>query len=345
MDPNNPNFSQMSQHFSDLGDDFITNPNFQVFLQRLGNTSLQNPSQQQTPSQFSTENTYYDQQTPQANPTENAYYDQQRSPAYEGSNSQYDESQEENVPETPQYPAPHPRIPTNQPLAKASRIWSVAEDEVLIGLYLKLSEDALVGTSQKASELWRKVHADYSLAQAEKPHILPLRPMKSLETHWRRMAAGLLQWSSCYEEAGKLPEIGSGYNEADRIKNSYKLFYISTNPQHNFAFPHGVEMVNKDPKWRTKLRWGLSKEERKTCGPDDEEDSSGSGKRSRAEGEISTHGYSSEGLPRPDGVKKTKAKRNKGKAVVSESAFFNIGEQMKACTEVREKRQIYDNKS
>ena len=323
MDPNNPNYYHLSQHFSDLGEDFITNPNFQLFLGRLGNPSLQNSDHQQTPPQIPNQNSYYEQQTP---------------PVTVGSNSEYDESQEEAVPETPQYPPPPPRIPTNQPLAKASRIWSVAEDEALIGLYLKISGDALVGTNQKASHLWRKVCDAYNAAQAEKPHILPPRPLKSLETHWRRMAADLLQWTSCYEEAGKLPESGSGYNEADRIKNASKLFYISTNPQHNFAFPHAVEMVNQDPKWRTKLRWGRSKEEIKACGADDEQNSIGSGKRSMAEGEsdVRTDGFSSGGLRRPDGVKKTKSQR-KGKAVASESAFLSIGEQMRACTEVRER--------
>ncbi|XP_021766284.1 uncharacterized protein LOC110730769 [Chenopodium quinoa] len=292
MDPNNPNYNQLAQHFSDLGNDFITSPNFQLFLERLGNPSSQNSVHQPTPPQIpNNENTYFEQQTPSVT---------------EGSNSEYDVSQEEAVPETPQYPPPPPRIPANQPLAKASRIWSVAEDEALIGFYLELSDDALRGTSQKASELWRKFQAAYCKLQAEKPHILPPRPMKSLETHWRRMAADLLQWTSCYEEAGKLPESGSGYNEVNRIKNASKLFYISSNPQHNFAFSHGVEMINKDPKWRTKLRWGLSKEERKGCGADDEEDSSGSGKRSRAESEneICTNGFMSGGLPRPNGIKK-----------------------------------------
>ncbi|XP_021750229.1 uncharacterized protein LOC110715918 [Chenopodium quinoa] len=211
-----------------------------------------------------------------------------------------------------------------QPLAKASRIWSVAEDEALIGLYLKISDDALRA---------------YCKVQAEKPHILPPRPMKSLETHWRRMAADLLQWTSCYEEAGKLPESGSGYNEADRIKNASKLFYLSSNPQHNFAFLHGVDLVNEDLKWRIKLKWGLSKEERKGCGADDEEDSSGSGKRSR----DASDGFMSGGLPRPDGVKKTKAKR-KGKAVASDSAILSISEQIKACTEVITLPQLQKDK-
>ena len=86
MDPNHPMYSQISQHFSDLGDDFLTNPQIRLFVERLGNTFLQNPSQQQTPSQIPQENTYTEQQTP---------------PLFQGSNSQYDDSQED-VPETPQ---------------------------------------------------------------------------------------------------------------------------------------------------------------------------------------------------------------------------------------------------
>ncbi|XP_021771495.1 uncharacterized protein LOC110735615 [Chenopodium quinoa] len=195
---------------------------------------------------------------------------------------------------------------TNLPAAKASRIWLVVEDDALIGLYLEISECAIASTNQKASELWRKIHEAHNNTQKEKPHILSPRALKSLESHWRRMAADILQWQSCYEEVAKLLESGSGYNEVDQIKNASKLFHISTG--HNFTFPHEVEIVKDDPKWRTKLRWALSNEERKACGANDEEDNSGSGKRSRAEvgDEAPNDGFSSGGLPRPNDVKKSK---------------------------------------
>ncbi|XP_021767535.1 glutathione S-transferase T3-like [Chenopodium quinoa] len=175
-----------------------------------------------------------------------------------------------------------PNLKSNQVVARATRIWSVAEDETLIGLYLEISENAIKGTSQKATSLWRDVHAAYQLAHAEKPHILPPRPMKSLTSHWRRLAADTLQWISCYDEAGRLPEGGSGYNEADRIKSASKLFHLAQG--RNFAFPHAVEMLNRDPKWRPKLRWSLSKEERKAVRDVEEQGSAGSGKRSRDDG-------------------------------------------------------------
>ncbi|XP_021738027.1 glutathione S-transferase T3-like [Chenopodium quinoa] len=153
-------------------------------------------------------------------------------------------------------------------------MWSVAEDEALIGLYLQFSEDAIVGTNQKAAALWRKISAAYDQAHSEKPHILTPRPLRSLESRWRRMATYLIQWSSCYDEAGRAT--GSGYNEADRIHNASKLFYISSKPTpHNFNCHHGWEMVKNDPKWRTKLRWALSREERLACGDAVEDDSSG----------------------------------------------------------------------
>ncbi|XP_021771525.1 glutathione S-transferase T3-like [Chenopodium quinoa] len=195
-------------------------------------------------------------------------------------------------------------------------MWSVAEDEALIGLYLQFSEDAIVGTNQKAAALWRKISAAYDQAQAEKPHILPPRPLRSLESRWRRMATDLIQWSSCYDEAGRAT--GSGYNEADRINNASKLFYISSKPTpHNFNCHHGWEMVKNDPKWRTKLRWALSREERLACGDAVEDDSSGSEKRCRTEDEddVPVTGFCFGGLPRPDGVKKAKSRRNKGKGV------------------------------
>ena len=317
MDPNNPNFSN---YFSDLGDDFVTNPRFQTFLQRI---ATQYPPQQ-IPPQFS------EQQTPPQFPIQNNTYEPHSPPVYQGSNSQHDDEIEETVPETPQYPPPPSRVSANQnqPLAKGSRMWSVAEDETLIGLYLQFSEDAIVGTNQKASVLWRKISAAYDQAQAEKPHILPPRPLRSLESRWRRMAADLIQWSSCYDEAGRAT--GSGYNEADRITNASKLFYASSKPtQHNFNCHHGWEMVKNDPKWRTKLRWALSREERLAAGDAVKDDSSGSDKRCRTEeeGAMPSTGFSSGGLPRPDGVKKAKSKRNKGKQVASEAS--SIAEQMK----------------
>ncbi|XP_021734044.1 glutathione S-transferase T3-like [Chenopodium quinoa] len=234
----------------------------------------------------------------------------------------------------------------NQPqqLARASRIWSVAEDEALTGLYMKFSQDAISGTNQKATVLWRKVSAAYDKAQVEKPHILPPRPVRSLESHWRRMATVLLQWSTCYDEDGRAT--GSGYNEVDPISNASKLFYILVNPPHNFTCHHVWEMIKNDPKFRTKLRWGLSKEETQACGDDVEDDSSDSGKRCRTEvaGDGPSTGLSSGGLPRPDGVKKAKAKRNKGKQVASESAVLSIGEQMKASNENREREAILRQK-
>ncbi|XP_021775989.1 uncharacterized protein LOC110739814 [Chenopodium quinoa] len=276
MDPNNPDFSN---HFSDLGDDFIANPRFQLFLQRLGNTSLQN-SPQQTPHQTPFENTTYEPHSPLVN---------------QGSNSHFDDEMEETVSDTPQYPPPPPRVSVNQnqSLTKSSRMWSIAEDEALIGLYLQFSEDAIVGTNQKAVVL------------------------------------------CCYDEAGRAT--GSGYNEADRINNASNLFYISSKPtQHNFNCHHGWEMVKNDPKWRTKLRWALSREERFACGDVVEDDNSGSEKRCRTEDEgvVPVIGFSSGGLPRPDGVKKAKFRRNKGKGVAFEVS--NISEKMQQNNASRE---------
>ncbi|XP_021762529.1 uncharacterized protein LOC110727271 [Chenopodium quinoa] len=182
----------------------------------------------------------------------------------------------------------------NQVAAQATRVWFFTEDGALIELYLQISEDAIKGTDQKATDLWRNVHAAYQMAQAEKPHILPRRNMKSMSLHWRRLAADTLQWISCYDEAGRLPEGGRGYNEADRVKSALKLFHLAT--VHNFSFPHAVEMLNKDPKWRPKLGWSLSKEETKAVCDVEEQGSAGSRKRSRDDvgDETPTDGFSLE---------------------------------------------------
>ncbi|XP_021757413.1 glutathione S-transferase T3-like [Chenopodium quinoa] len=283
MDPNNPN---VRQQYSGFSDDFLTNPEFQLCLQRMGNTSLQPPPQHQTPTEFPLEHYDNEERTPETD---------------QGSNTQFDDSQEENVPETPQYPPLVPRMQSNQVAERATRVWSIAEDEALIRLYFQISEDAIKDTNRKATDLWRNVHAAYQMAHVEKPHILPPRPMKSLSSQWRRLAAETLQWISCYDKAGRLPEGGSGYNEANRGKSASKLFHLAKG--HNFSFPHAVEMLNKDPKWRPKLRWSLSKEERKAACDVEEQGSLGSGNRSRDDvgDETPTDGFSSGGIRRPDG--------------------------------------------
>ncbi|XP_021768627.1 uncharacterized protein LOC110732948 [Chenopodium quinoa] len=298
MDPNNPNFRQQ---FSGFSDDLLTNPKFQLFLQRMGNTSLQPSPQYQTPTQFPLRNHVIEECTPET---------------VHDSNTQFNESEEDSVPETPQYPPPVPELQSNQVVARPTRIWSVAEDETLIGLYLEISENAIKGTSQKATSLWRDVHAAYQSAHAEKPNIIPPRPMKS-----------------------RLPEGGSGYNEADRIKSASKLFHLAQG--RNFAFLHAVEMLNKDPNWRPKLRWSLSKEERKAVRDVEEQGSAGSGKRSRDDGgdETPIDGFSSGGIQRPEGVKKAKAKR-KGKEVASESGSSELSERMKEFATIREREAI-----
>ncbi|XP_021759589.1 glutathione S-transferase T2-like [Chenopodium quinoa] len=177
------------------------------------------------------------------------------------------------------------------------------------------------------------------MAHAEKPHIPPPRPMKSLTSHWRRLEADTLQWISCYDEAGRLPEGGSDYNEADRIKSTSKLFHLAQG--RNFTYPHAVEMLNKDPKWGPKLRWSLSKKERKAACDAEEQGSAGSGKRSRddVEDETPTDGFSSGGIQRPEGVKKAKAKR-KGKEVATESGSSDLSERMKEFATICEREAI-----
>ncbi|XP_021774065.1 glutathione S-transferase T3-like [Chenopodium quinoa] len=322
MDPNNPNFRQQ---FSGFSDDFLTNPEFQLLLQRTGNMSSRPPPLHQTPTEVPLQNPANEDRTPETDL---------------GSNTLFDESEEESVPETPQYPPPPVRLlEPNQVPARATRIWSVAEDEALIGLYLQISEDAIKSTSQKATSLWRNVHAAYQTLHTQKPHIIPSRPIKSLTSHWRRLAADTLQWISCYDEASRLPEGGSGYNEADRIKSAAKLFHVAQG--RNFTFPHAIEMLNKDPKWRPKLRWSMSLKERKAACDAEEEGSAGSGKRSRddVEDETPTDGFSSGGLQRPEGVKKEKAKR-KGKAVATESGSSELSERVKEFATIHEREAI-----
>ncbi|KAL2936765.1 Glutathione S-transferase T3 [Bienertia sinuspersici] len=200
-----------------------------------------------------------------------------------GSNSQHDEyrSEEENVPETQEEPIMTPPVASIQRRAVSStaRSWSVKEDEALIACYMQHCTDAIIGTNQKASTLWRKVAESWEAAQKNRPFELPVRGPKMLENRWRRMASDINLWVGCYEEAKKAT--GSGYNEDDTVQTAHTLFQNSTTPPRNFLCEHGWRMLCAYPKWRVKMRWAMSKKEREIANSEgNAEESSGSGKKS-----------------------------------------------------------------
>ncbi|XP_021840794.1 glutathione S-transferase T3-like [Spinacia oleracea] len=253
-----------------------------------------------------------------------------------------EDEEEENVPETQEPIMTHPLATNpNQQVAvsSSSRSWSVKEDEALISSYMLHCTDILVGTDQKACELWKKVSSTYDAIQVQRPYELPPRSLKMLESRWRRMATDIILWSGCVEEARRL--MGSGSNVVDENSTAHKLFRDSVKPKpRNFLCEHGWRMVTAYPKWRKKLRWGMSKKDRDIHDTEsDPEDIGGSGKRTRVDANGDTiiesgGSYVSGGIQRPDGVKKTKAKR-KGKGLASEEETSSFSEQLKANNEMR----------
>lgn len=303
-------------NLNNIDPNLLQNPEFQKFLQNIGGnvSNVQFPQQQQTPPsnvhdvhQMSDNNDY--------------------SPhCYQGSNNEFHghQSEDESVPET-QEPIMSPPVVSIQPraMSSAARSWSVKEDEALIACYMEHCTDAIIGTNQKASVLWRKVAESWDAAQVNRPHELPVRTSKMLENRWRRMASDINLWVGCYEEAKKAT--GSGYNEDNTVQTAHTLFRASTTPTRNFLCEHGWRMLCQYPKWRRKMRWAMSKKERETANAEeDTEGSASSGKRNRVDEDgdtgMGTGSFTSGGINRPDGVKKAKAKR-KGKQVAPDVAI------------------------
>ncbi|KAL2924900.1 Glutathione S-transferase T3 [Bienertia sinuspersici] len=122
---------------------------------------------------------------------------------YQGSNSQFDEyhSEEENVPETQEPIMSPPLAPTQaHAISSPARSWSIKEDEALIACYMEHCTDAIIGTNQKGTTLWRKVSESYDVAQVNRPNELPPRNAKMLENRRRRLAGEINLWVGCYEE-------------------------------------------------------------------------------------------------------------------------------------------------
>ncbi|KAL2893931.1 Glutathione S-transferase T3 [Bienertia sinuspersici] len=179
--------------------------------------------------------------------------------------------------------------------------------------------DAIVGTDQKASTLWRKNGESYNAAQATSPNELPVRNVRMLESRWKRIVPDITLCTSCYDEACKVT--CSGYNDEDAITNAARIFRQSTNPPRNFLLLHVWKMLYAYPEWRVKIRWGMLKKEREVVDlSGEEEEGGGSDKRNRVDDDadtvIGSSNYTSGGMQRPDGVKKAKSKqKGKGKKV------------------------------
>ncbi|KAL2920399.1 Glutathione S-transferase T3 [Bienertia sinuspersici] len=228
---------------------------------------------------------------------------------FQGSSTQFNDTQNDEddvIPET-QQPIMSPPLPVNR---------NRQQPQITVSSYLLLE----VGTNQKASTLWRKIGESYNAAQASSPNELPVRNVRMSESRWKRIVPDITLWASCYDEACKVT--GSGYNDEDAITNATRIFRQSTNPPRNFLLLHVWKMLCAYPKWRVKIRWGMSKKEREVVDlGGDEEEGGGSDKRNRVDDDgdtvIGSSNYTSGGMQRLDGVKKSKSKqKGKGKKLL-----------------------------
>ncbi|XP_021854114.2 glutathione S-transferase T3-like [Spinacia oleracea] len=284
-------------------------------------------------NQYSDYNSYVQGNSPSQNFQQSFY-----------ANSTVCEDVEDSVPETQPPIMTHPLpVRPNQriPEAVASRSWSIQEDEVLVAGYMTYCTDVVLGTDQKAIDIWKQVSAYYDKVQEERPYEVAKRGLRMLESHWRRIAADVQLWAASFEKDEDL-FAKSGNSNGDVYSIAQKLFRdsVKSGPK-NFTCEHAWKMVCDQPKWRRRMRWGISKEERELRDNVEgtPQDSEGSGKRTRLDDDGnnvlgSGESFVSGGLNRPDGVKKTKARR-KGKGASSSEAVSSFGDSLQANTAMR----------
>ncbi|KAK9669253.1 hypothetical protein RND81_13G119300 [Saponaria officinalis] len=218
--------------------------------------------------------------------------------------------------------------------------FSLAEDEALISSFMQHSQDPTIGTNQKKRDLWVKVKNLLDEARKANPSQIRERSAGMLGSRWRRIAAGVMKWVGCYEEAARRKT--SGMSEEDVIKEAIKT--------HNgpFQFEHQWILLKKFRKWESCVGGYLSENCRsnynnvsenignKPVTPTSQTDpeSQGSGKRSRnnitsddGEGSISK---------RHMGVKAAKMNKGKGKGNVVQMEF--LAETIKGYSEVQIQR-------
>ncbi|KAK9669481.1 hypothetical protein RND81_13G133600 [Saponaria officinalis] len=101
--------------------------------------------------------------------------------------------------------------------------FSLAEDEALISSFMQHSQDPTVGTNQKKRDLWVKVKNLFDEARKANPSQIRERSAEMLGSRWRRIAAGVMKWVGCYEEAGRRKI--SGMSEEDVTSYQVSLLF------------------------------------------------------------------------------------------------------------------------
>ncbi|KAK9706350.1 hypothetical protein RND81_07G118200 [Saponaria officinalis] len=299
----------------------------------------------QLPSQLSQNISRNESVTPQSQWAQNFFPTQQSSPNflpssypsqnYDHPNDVDNEDGDDDVVETPSLGVQ----PSNKRVMNKNP-FSLAEDEALISSFMQHSQDPTVGTNQKKRDLWVKVKNLFDEARKANPSQIRERSAGMLGSRWRRIAAGVMKWVGCYEEAARRKT--SGMSEEDVIKEAIKT--------HNgpFQFEHQWILLKKFRKWESCVGGYLSENCRSNYNNVSENignepatpisqtdpESQGSGKRSR--NNITSDDEEGSISKRPMGVKAAKMNKGKGKGNVVQMEF--LAETIKGYSEVQIQR-------
>lgn len=343
MDPNHPRPNFDPQNLNNFDPSLTSHPQLQALLQAMSGMSANVPQNVQTynfpPPNY--QNPYSFPHNFQYPPLQNTYTQEQPTPN-QGSSSHIpideEEDDDEIVPETYQTPVTEPLL--SHPVPSRSRqqnvelpkkMWTDREDEALIACYMEHCTDQVLSTNQSGLALWRKVTASYEAAQASRPNELRERTLHMLKSRWRRLSADTMKWVGIYEEAKRM--MGSGEQEQDVVARA-KIIFTQAEGK-NFLFLHAWNMLKLYNKWMEKVSRYLTTTKKKDDPRTTSEPASGgsnsSGKRVRLDDDDEGVGtYMSGGTPRPDGVKKAKAKRFAKGGSSTDEVAMSLGHSLEA---------------
>src|ERR1044072_4006271 len=122
--------------------------------------------------------------------------------------------------------------------------WCDEEDILLIGTYLNVSKDPIVGTDQSGKTFWERIEEQYNEFRTRG---LVLRKFQQLKSRWNTVNGCVQAFVGCYNEATRHKR--SGCSEKDIMQEAH-LLYVHSNPKgENFRLEHAWRFLKEEPKW------------------------------------------------------------------------------------------------
>jgi hypothetical protein len=122
------------------------------------------------------------------------------------------------------------------------KIFSPQELMLLARMYLHVSEDAAIGTNQRADAFWSRITVLYN---AKKDPDWQERSQRSLNGKWYDASAACVSWSGILHSLGPVPPSGTAREDlVERAQQLFKAHYKT-----NFEYMGVWEILKDHPKW------------------------------------------------------------------------------------------------